>query len=77
MLDRIEAMDAEAVVPEARARQNACGAGAIAATLAAVKPLGATQARLLNYTNSYRIIHERYGQADDDTTVGYASAVFA
>ncbi len=77
MLDLIEALDAESVVPEARARQNACGAGAIAATLAAVKQLGATEARLLDYTNSYRIIHERYGQANDDTTVGYASVVFA
>jgi hypothetical protein len=30
----------------------------------------------LEYTNSYRIVHERYPYELDDTTVGYASVVF-
>jgi hypothetical protein len=77
MLDRIEAMDAEAIVPEARARQNACGAGAIAAALAACKQRGAERGIVLEYTNSYEVVHKMYPDDRDDTTVGYASVVFA
>lgn len=76
MLDRIEAFDAEGVLEEARTRQNACGAGAIAATLAAVKALGANVARELAYTNSYAVIHAQAPYELDDTTVGYAAVVF-
>jgi len=77
MLKLIEAMDAEGVVPEAQARHNACGAGAIAATLAACREMGATEGICLEYTNSYQITHALYPQEPDDTTVGYASVVFA
>ncbi|MBN1556205.1 MAG: AmmeMemoRadiSam system protein B [Phycisphaerae bacterium] len=76
MLDLIEAMDAPAVVPEAARHHNACGAGAIAATIAAVQAMGAATGRVLAYTNSYEITHERYPHDLDDTTVGYASVVF-
>jgi AmmeMemoRadiSam system protein B len=77
MLDLIEAMDAEAIVAEAEAHENACGAGAIAATLAACKALGAKRGILLHYTNSYEVVHAQYPDDPDDTTVGYASVVFA
>jgi AmmeMemoRadiSam system protein B len=77
MIDLIEAMKADDVVPEATANRNACGAGAIAATIAACHRMGATRGRCLGYTNSYRITHERYPAELDDTTVGYASVVFA
>ena len=77
MLDLIVAMDAEAVVPEADERSNACGAGAIAATLAACQELGATRGIVLHYTNSYEVVHARYPDDPDDTTVGYAAVVFA
>lgn len=76
ILDIIEAMDCDAIVPEASINRNACGSGAIAATMAAVKQLGATQAKILGYTNSYEIMHGR-DESADDTTVGYASVVFA
>lgn len=76
MLDRIEAMDAEAVVDEAAARGNACGAGAIAAAIAACRELGATRGVVLEYTNSYEVLHEMTPSVADDTTVGYASVVF-
>lgn len=76
MIDLMEAMNAGAVIAEARERGNACGAGAIAATLAACAALGATKGALLEYTNSYAIIHEKYPYELDDTTVGYASVVF-
>jgi AmmeMemoRadiSam system protein B len=77
MLDVIEAMAAEKVLPEARKHQNACGAGAIAATIAACKEMGATRALVLEYTNSYNVMRETYPGTLDDTTVGYASVVFA
>ncbi len=76
MLDLIEQMKADQVVDEAREHHNACGAGAIAATIAACRQRGATRGRVLEYTNSYRIVHERYPYELDDTTVGYASVVF-
>jgi len=76
MLDLIEAMDADAVVPEADEHMNACGAGAVAATVAACKALGARKGISLAYTNSYTIVHEKYPHELDDTTVGYASVVF-
>ena len=76
MLDLIEAMDAEAVVDEAAARGNACGAGAIAAAIAACRELGATRGMVLEYTNSYEVLHEMSPSVADDTTVGYAAVVF-
>jgi len=76
MLERIEALDAEGVIAEAEARGNACGAGAIAATIAACLEMGATSARVLEYTNSHEVMKELQPRAGDYTTVGYASVVF-
>jgi len=76
MLDLIEAMNAAAVVPEAMRRHNACGAGAIAAAIAATHEMGASAGRVLAYTNSYEIVHEQAPHDLDDTTVGYASVIF-
>ena len=77
MLDLIEAMDAEGVIGEADSHHNACGAGAIAATIAASCEMGATRGICLRYTNSYRVLQNLYAGQRDDTTVGYASVVFA
>ena len=77
MLELIEAMDAEAIVGESAAHRNACGAGAIAATIAACLEMGAARGIRLEYTNSYVITHEMNGDNPDDTAVGYASVVFA
>jgi AmmeMemoRadiSam system protein B len=77
MLDLIEALDAEGTVREAAERMNACGAGAIAATIAATREMGATRGIVLEYTNSFEIVHARYPDDPDDTTVGYAAVVFA
>lgn len=77
MLALMAALDAEAVIAEADERMNACGAGAIAATLAAVRAMGARRGLCLEYTNSYRVTHAKYPSELDDTTVGYASVVFA
>ncbi len=76
MLDLIESMQAGAIVAEAAARSNACGAGAIAATIAACQQMGAAKGICLQYTNSYEIMREMCGDDSDDTTVGYSSVVF-
>jgi AmmeMemoRadiSam system protein B len=76
MLDLIEAMDAEAIIPHARAHQNACGAGAVTATIAACRVLGATAGHTLKYTNSQEMMRQIAPNQTDDTTVGYASVVF-
>lgn len=77
MLDLVEAMNVEKIIPESNERMNACGAGAIAATLATCKQLGATVGQCLKYTNSYQITHAIHPDNPDDTTVGYASVIFA
>ncbi|HDZ20526.1 hypothetical protein LCGC14_0162890 [marine sediment metagenome] len=77
MIDLIEAMESDRIVAEAAANGNACGAGAIAATIAACSELGATTGRCLWYTNSYEVLKELYPGHGDETTVGYASVVFA
>lgn len=77
ILDLIERLDAAGVLSEAQAHGNACGAGAIAAAITACQAQGATRGVVLDYTNSYEIIHALYPFEPDDTTVGYASVVFA
>lgn len=77
MIDLMEALAEERIIAEADARGNACGAGAIAATIAACRKMGATRGLCLVYTNSYEIVHAAYPADPDDTTVGYASVVFA
>jgi len=77
MLDLIEAMDAEEVIPQARTHRNACGAGAIAATIAACRQMGATRGHCLEYTNSQEVMRKIMPGTADETTVGYASVVFA
>ena len=77
MIELMESMSAEQIVGEAHQRGNACGAGAIAATIAACSALGATAGWSLAYTNSYEVMQALYPGHADDTTVGYASVVFA
>jgi hypothetical protein len=78
LLELVEAMRAEAIVPEAMRNGNTCGAGAVAAAVAACRELGATRGVELAYDNSYRILRRRAPDYyHDDTTVGYASVVFA
>jgi len=65
-------MRAEEIVPEAETHHNACGGGAIAATVAAARALGARRGVLLEYTNSHFVMPR--GPATD--FVGYAAIVF-
>lgn len=74
ILDLIVALDAEGIVAEARENHNACGPGAIAATIAACRELGAMRGVVLEHTNSSETLARR-GEGMVDA-VGYASVKF-
>jgi hypothetical protein len=65
-------MRSEEVIPEVRFHHNACGAGAIAATIATAKALGIKKGILLEHITSYEMIPDR--EAED--FVGYAGIVY-
>jgi len=65
-------MDEDSIVPEAMKSRNACGAGAMAATVAAAKAMGAKKGILVEYTTSHGAAPpEHFHMA-----VGYAGIVF-
>ncbi len=72
IIDLATEMKAREVIEEAEQHRNACGAGAIAATVAAAKELGATSGYLLEHTTSQDIMPDR--QPAD--FVGYAGIIF-
>jgi len=72
LLDLTVQMRAAEVVEEAREHQNACGAGAIAASIAHAAELGATRGIVLDYTTSHDVMP--VGRPTD--MVGYAAIVF-
>ena len=72
VIDLVLAMQAEEIVAETTAHRNACGGGAIAATVAAARTLGAEKGYLLEYTTSHHVMPR--GPATD--FVGYAAVVF-
>lgn len=76
MIDLMRRMEAGRVVEEAARHRNACGSGAIAATLGAAAEFGATQGHLIEYTTSYDVLRdELYGDTVGDF-VGYVGMVF-
>jgi hypothetical protein len=74
LLDLILELKEEEIVAEASAHHNACGPGAIAATVAAAKQRGASSATLLRHTSSREVLKDRYGDTKD--AVGYAGVLF-
>lgn len=72
MIELVIQMNAEDVITEAEQHRNACGSGAIAATVAAAKVLGAKRGYLLEHTTSQDVMPER--RATD--FVGYAGIIF-
>jgi len=73
-LQAVTDMRPEAIVPIVRAEQSACGAGAIAAMMAACQESGATHARLLRHTTSFETLAGLVDQSSDNA-VGYAAMV--
>jgi AmmeMemoRadiSam system protein B len=75
LLDRIERLDAAAALEHAIEHHSACGGGAIAATLAACRTMGAERGYVLDQTDSGRVAAVRMGGRTADS-VGYAGVVF-
>lgn len=74
LVDLIVAMDADGVVREASRNGNACGAGAVAATIAAAREMGASKyVEFEHITSSDREL-ELGGKSGN--SVGYESGVF-
>jgi AmmeMemoRadiSam system protein B len=65
-------MRAEEIVPEANRSMNACGAGAMAATVAAAKALGCARGLTVEYTTSYDVAPRGQFQM----AVGYVGMIF-
>jgi AmmeMemoRadiSam system protein B len=74
MIDLMLEMRAEGAVEEAVKYRNACGGGAIAATLAACAAYGAKRTHLLEHTTSAEVGRSFSGETPRDA-VGYAGIV--
>jgi len=74
IIDLALGFESDKVVQEAQEHSNACGAGAIAATCAAARAMGADKSALIEYTTS----HDVMGDPADafQMAVGYAGIVF-
>lgn len=72
LLDAVAHMRAEAIVAQGATDLSACGAGAVAATVAAARQLGASRGLVLEHTTSYDV-HPAGTPSD---FVGYAAVVF-
>ena len=67
-----EEMQAEEIVPESQEHDNACGAGALAATVAAARELGAIHGYVIEHTDSFSVVPEKEFRMG----VGYAGILF-
>ncbi|MBI3933077.1 MAG: AmmeMemoRadiSam system protein B [Acidobacteria bacterium] len=79
ILQLAERMDAARIVPEVRDHQNACGPGAMAATVAAASVLGAERGYLLDYTTSFDVAPDEEDGGEDAEfrmAVGYAGILY-
>ncbi len=74
-IDLVLSLQAEQVVEEAAEHRNACGSGAVAATIAACQAHGAKNAKLLRHTNSHEVLRHLEGAPQD--SVGYAGILFS
>ena len=72
LLDLAVDMRAEGVLREAQRHHNACGAGAIAATIAFAAACGASRGQLLHYTTS----HEVMPMGPPSDMVGYGAVLY-
>ena len=74
-IDIVAQLDAGAIVPEADEHRNACGSGAVAATIAAVIESGPVEYCELGHTTSSDI-ELSTGQGERLDSVGYHAGVF-
>jgi hypothetical protein len=74
LLSLVEKLAAEAIVDEAREHMNTCGGGALAATVAACRVMGATRGVTLAHSDSTTEL-AKLGHVDRENSVGYAAVV--
>ena len=74
-IDLTLSMQADKLVESANMYHSACGAGAVAAGVAAASELGAKKGYLLGHATSAEIVASKFGQESVDS-VGYAAIVF-
>ena len=74
LLNLITGWQTQKVIPEVRQHHNACGAGAIAAMMAACREAGADTAQVLQHTTSHEVLENIQPQPPDNS-VGYAAVV--
>jgi AmmeMemoRadiSam system protein B len=74
LIDAVVRLDSAAAVEQSNSRLNACGGGAVAATLSAARKLGATRGVVLEHITSFEVMVQRFGEKSADA-VGYLSAV--
>ncbi|RJP72661.1 MAG: AmmeMemoRadiSam system protein B [Candidatus Abyssobacteria bacterium SURF_17] len=72
IIELASTLRAQEIVAEAIRNQNACGAGALAATAAAAKAMGCSGGRVIEYTTSYDVMPE----GEFRMAVGYVGMVF-
>jgi MEMO1 family protein len=75
LIDAALAMQSGNIVELAEKKMNACGAGAVAATVAAAKAMGRTAGVLLAHRHSNEVMEDRFGETSDES-VGYVAMVF-
>lgn len=73
VIDLAVRLEAEKIVSEARAQQNACGSGALASAVAFARALGSRRGRLIERTDSHQVQNP---DAPFEMAVGYAGMVF-
>jgi AmmeMemoRadiSam system protein B len=74
LIDAVVRLDGAAAIEQSSTRLNACGGGAVAATLTAARKLGATRGVVLEHVTSSEVMIQRFGEKSADA-VGYLSAV--
>jgi len=72
LIDLIERLECDEIVPEAESRHNACGSGAVAAAVGAAGVAGASHGELIEYTTSYRELSDG---SSFSMAVGYAGII--
>lgn len=72
LIDAMCRLEAESIIPHAQRDHSACGAGAVAATVAYARAIGAPKGELLAHTTS----HEIMPRGPASHFVGYGAVVF-
>lgn len=72
VLDLMARLQGDAILHEVETHHNACGAGAVAATIGYAVTMGAARGHIVHYTTSYEV--SPLGPASD--MVGYGAVVF-